>query len=347
MTPEQILWIGTRGQMEETLVPQAGVALRTIPGGPLAGVPWRQKIANSGRLALGLAQAGQLLAMFRPDILFMTGGYVNVPVALAARLRRIPALIFLPDVEPGAAIKRLGRLAAKVACSVEASQAYFPPGKTVVTGYPVREELRQALTLSRAEARAAFDLRMDEPVVFVFGGSRGAWSINQALMAVLPEALRETQVIHVSGTLTWPQVDANRQQLPGELRARYRAFPYLQAEMGAAFRAADLVVARAGASMLGEGPAFGLPAILVPYPHAWRYQKVNADYLVERGAALRLNDEQMSAQFWPMLQSLLRQPERLAALGSAARALDQPAAAANLARLMLEMASRQTGVKLA
>jgi UDP-N-acetylglucosamine--N-acetylmuramyl-(pentapeptide) pyrophosphoryl-undecaprenol N-acetylglucosamine transferase len=121
------------------------------------------------------------------------------------------------------------------------------------------------------------------PVLLVFGGSKGARSINRALLEALPGLLPEMQVLHISGNLDWPEVEAARSALStGEAAAwaeRYHAFPYLHDEMGAALAAADLVVARAGASTLGEFPALGLPAILVPYPHAWRYQKVNADYL--------------------------------------------------------------------
>lgn len=345
LTAEDILWVGTRGQMEETLVPAAGLSLRTIDGGPVAGVAWGQKLTNTLRLASGLVQAVRLIGAFKPQVLLMTGGYVNVPTALAARWQRVPIVIFLPDVEPGAAIKRLSRLAVRVGCSVAASQAYFRPNQAVVTGYPVRPEVRQAVNLNPAAARAVFSLSSDKPVTLVFGGSRGAKSINQALMAILPELLQVTQVIHISGTLTWPEVEAYARQLSPEQQSRYRAFPYLHTEMGAAFRAADLVVARAGASMLGEGPAFGLPAVLVPYPYAWRYQKVNADYLAAQGAAVRLDDALLPTELWSTVQGLLQRPDRLAAMAQAARALDRPNAAADLARLIGDVAGQSRGLQ--
>ena len=112
-------------------------------------------------------------------------------------------------------------------------------------------------------------------------------------MGILPELLQTIQVIHISGTFTWPKVEANLANMPEELRPYYRAYPYLHEEMGAGFRAADLVLARAGASMLGEAPTFGLPSIMVPLTFAWRYQKVNADYLSDHGAAIQLTDEQL------------------------------------------------------
>lgn len=156
-------------------------------------------------------------------------------------------------------------------------------------------------------------------------------------MAVLPELLTEAQIIHVSGTLTWPEVEANAATLPTGLRDYYRPYPYLHDEMGAAFRAADLVLARAGASMLGECPAFGLPAILVPLTFAWRYQKVNADYLTDHGAAVQLTDETLAEELLPTVRNLLFDREKLAQMATAAAALDKPTATADLAQVILSV----------
>jgi UDP-N-acetylglucosamine--N-acetylmuramyl-(pentapeptide) pyrophosphoryl-undecaprenol N-acetylglucosamine transferase len=157
-------------------------------------------------------------------------------------------------------------------------------------------------------------------------------------MAILPELLNRYQVIHISGTLTWPEVKSNLDTLTPGQRDWYRAYPYLHQRMGAAFRGADLVVARAGASMLGEAPAFGLPSILVPLTFAWRYQKVNADYLTERGAAVQLTDDSLAQRLLPMVTGLLNDEKQLAAMGTAAKALDKPQATANLAEFVVGLA---------
>lgn len=321
--------------MEEELVPRAGLRLETISGGPVVGVGLRRAAVNLGRLAWSLSRINRLYRAFRPDVLFITGGYVTAPVALVAWLRRVPACVYLPDIEPGSAVKALSRLSRQIACTAAESQAFLPAGKVVVTGYPVRPEIRSALHMNQTEALARFNLRPGRPTLLVFGGSRGARSLNRALLAVLETVLAEAQVIHVSGRLDWPEVEALAGQLPAELQAYYRPYAYLHEEMGAAYRAADLVVARAGASLLGECPAFGLPAVLVPYPHAWRYQKVNADYLVGRGAAVRLDDERLGEELLPTVQGLWRDAARLAAMKTAARALDRPAATRHLAQWIL------------
>jgi len=340
---EQILWVGTQGEMEENLVPRAGLKLQTIQGGAVVGVPLGTRVKNLAKLTWSVGTAHNLIRQFKPDVMFMTGGYMAAPVALAARLHGVPIVIFLPDVEPGSAIKAVMPLAHKVACTTELSQEFVPADKLVVTGYPLRPEIRAAAQMSQADALAQFELADGRSTLLVFGGSRGSWNINKALMDSLPDLLTHIQVIHVSGTLTWPQVEENASTLPADLRQWYRPYPYLHEEMGAAFRAADLAVARAGASMLGESPAFGLPTILVPLAFAWRYQKVNADYLTERGAAVQSTDERLPAELGNLVLGLLQDPPRLQQMRQAARALAVPEAAAKLAQVIQQAANHQQG----
>jgi UDP-N-acetylglucosamine--N-acetylmuramyl-(pentapeptide) pyrophosphoryl-undecaprenol N-acetylglucosamine transferase len=177
------------------------------------------------------------------------------------------------------------------------------------------------------------------------GGSRGARSINQALASILEDVLSIAQVVHVSGTLDWPVVEAQRDALPAALRARYRAYPYLHERIGAALAAADLTVCRAGASTLGELPFFGLPAVLVPYPHAWRYQRVNAEWLSQRGGAIWVSDEDLEEKLWPTLRELLEDRERLARMAENMREFARPDAAKRLANELLSLAGPSSGGK--
>ncbi len=337
---ENILWVGTRGEMEQTLVPRAGIRLETITGGAIAGVPLHHKLINGSKLLLSIGKALRLVRRFGPDVMFMTGGYMSFPFTLACRLLSVPIAIYLPDVEPGQSIRFALPYAQKVGATTEGSAQYVPADKLVVTGYPVRPELRAKADLSLEEALAAFDLRPDRPTLMVFGGSRGAQVINRALIKILPELLQSMQIIHISGTFTWDEVAVNAKKLPQALRKFYRPYPYLHEEMGHAFRAADLVVARAGASMLGEMPAFSLPSILVPLTWAWRYQKVNADYLCERGTAVQLTDETLNEQLLPTIQSLMADRDKLAQMSQAAHALDIANGAENLAALIEDVAKK-------
>ena len=177
------------------------------------------------------------------------------------------------------------------------------------------QDTRRGLDLkwSLEDARQALGLAADLPVLLVFGGSQGSRSINRALLGALPDLLSEMQVIHISGWLDWAEVEFARSALAARsaqdaaLLDRYRAFPYLHDEMGAAFTVADLALSRAGASTLGEFPLCGLPAILVPYPHAWRYQRVDADYLAENGAALVIEDVELPERILPVVRGPMRE----------------------------------------
>lgn len=335
---EQVLWVGTQGEMEEQLIPAAGIRLETIKGGAVVGVSPRESIPNAARLTWSVGTGTTLIRQFRPDVMFMTGGYMAPPIATAAWMQRVPIGIYLPDVEPGASIKFTLPMARRIAATTDGSAAFVPSEKLEVTGYPVRPQIRAATQISKEQALAQFDLKPGRQTLFVFGGSRGAQNINRALMAILPDLLGSYQVIHISGTLTWPEVEENLDNLTAKQSSWYRPYPYLHQRMGAAFRAADLVVARAGASMLGEAPAFGLPSVLVPLTFAWRYQKVNADYLTERGAAVQLTDETLAEELLPTVTGLLGDTIRLANMGKAAKALDKPQATAHLADFIVGLA---------
>ena len=342
---EHLLWVGVAGEMEERLIPREGIRLERIVGGAIAGVSRWEQLKNGLKLLRSVWLSSKIMGRFRPDVVLLTGGYMALPVAAAARLRRIPAVMYLPDLEPGSALSIISRYVQRIAATFQASERYFRPAdqsKVVETGYPIRPALLEATKKSKEEALAHFGLCAEKPVLLVFGGSRGAWSINQALMEMLPTLLQENQIIHISGTLTWDKVEAHAKTLPQELRNHYRPFAYLHDEMGLAFRAADLVVARGGASMLGESPLFGLPSILVPYPYAWRYQKVNADYLVERGAAIRLDDEKLGSELQPLLVNLLADPEKRAQMQASAEQLHRPGAATRLAELILATAKKDS-----
>ena len=331
----EITYVGGEGGVEERLVTRAGLRFVGVPAGGVHGLaPWRAS-SNLVKLIRGWGGAFRLGHRERPAALFATGGYASVPVALAAWALRVPILVYLPDVEPGLAIRFIACLATRVAVTVEDSRAYFPARKVIVTGYPVRAEFHG---LDRAEARTSLGLVADEPVLLVMGGSRGARPINQALSGVLEQVLGLAQVVLMSGQLDWPWVAERREALPETLKARYHAFPYLHEEMGAALAAADLAVCRAGAMTLGELPFFGLPAVLVPYSHAWRYQRVNADWLVERGAAVRLDDGRLAEELLPTVRRLLSDRAALVEMSERMRTLARPEAAARLAGELLALA---------
>ena len=325
------LWVGSEGGMEETLVKRRGVAYKSIPSAGLHGVGLSTLPRNLTKLTRGVFAARKILNEFKPDVLFFTGGYVAVPMAVAGR--SFPSLLFVPDIEPGMALKSLAGFSNAITVTTELSQRFFNK-KVIETGYPLRPDLA---LWDRETANRHLGISGKLPVLLVFGGSKGARSINLAILNDLRILLDKFEVIHLTGEPDWNYVRHHREQLSMDLAARYHAMPYLH-EMGAALAAADLAVSRAGASTLGEFPLFGLPAVLVPYPHAWRYQKVNAEYLTNRGAAVKLEDSLLKEELLNTLVVLIENPNKLQAMRAAMFELSHPRAAEKIARLLTELA---------
>lgn len=325
-----LLWVGGEGGMEEDLVSRAGYQLRTLPAAGLHGVGLLQLPGNLWQLARGYFGARRLLAEFEPDVLFFTGGFVAAPVALAGS--RVPTLAFVPDIQPGFTLRLIARFADRIAVVVEEARQFFSrPERVQVTGYPLRSDLTR---WKRVDAIQHFGLEKDLPTLLVFGGSKGARSMNLAIVADLSKLLAELQIIHVTGIGNWESVETAKKSLPANLASRYHAFPYLHGDMGAALVAAGLVVCRAGASTLGELPQFGLPAILVPIPFREHLQHMNAAYLHEQGAAEVLPDEKMDELLATSILDLIHDHARLSKMSIAMAALAKPDAAARIADLL-------------
>lgn len=349
------LWIGSPNGIEKELVGRTQIAFRGVPSGPLVGTGLLRRLWSIAQIGVGTVVACGIVLRYRPQALLMTGGWPVLPATLACLLLGIPVMIYLPDLEPGAAIRAIGRYARLIAVNSPDSMQYFRPGQAVACGYPLRPELLAAAGYDvlgqplsrhpdlRQQALSHFNLETGRPTLLVYGGSKGARSINQAVADVLPAVLRQAQVIHITGGTDWEWVSA--QPLDADLTRYYHPFPFLHtAEMALALSAADLAVTRSGASVLGEFPLFGLPAILVPLVVAsaksWHYQQGNAGFLVERGAARRIDDQQLATELLPMLEALLANPAARQTMADAMRSLARPDAAARIADLLIEM-SRQ------
>jgi undecaprenyldiphospho-muramoylpentapeptide beta-N-acetylglucosaminyltransferase len=326
--------VGNTGGMEAELVQREGIPFIGITAGGLHGVSLVNMVRNGWRLLQGAFEVLKYMRSERPAAILTTGGYVSVPVAVVARWLGVPMLVFLPDIEPAQSVKAAGRLATCVATSVEDSKAYFPRSWVETTGYPLGNRITR---WTREAARDRFGFNSDDRILLVFGGSSGARSINRALLPHIPEITKCAHVIHVSGNLDWEEVDSEREKLPEEIQLRYQAYPYLHEDMGAALAAADLIISRAGAGVLGEFTYFGTPAVLVPYPYAWRYQRVNAEWLAKRGAAIMVRDEELPDKIVSVVKDLFNDEERLRRMSSASQKLAHPDAAHRLATLLFSL----------
>lgn len=337
----ELLWVGTAEGMEARLIPPRGYDFLAVDAGGVYGMGVWQGLRGLWRSIRGALQAKRAMARRRPHVVFTTGGFVAIPAALVAAWSGVPILVYLPDVEPGLAVRLVARLAAHVAVTIPDAQSAFRGRPVTVTGYPVRRSLVAAARDREAARRrglARWGFVEGIPVVLVFGGSRGARRLNQAVARHLEALTREAQVLHLTGPADLEAMQQRRAALPSALQARYQPVAYLEEGMGEAMAMADLAVCRAGASTLGELPLFGLPAVLVPYPYVRRHQERNAAYLVRSGGAVMIPDEEIEGRLGDVVRDLLGNTDRLREMGRRMEALARPDAAEHLADLVRRIA---------
>jgi UDP-N-acetylglucosamine--N-acetylmuramyl-(pentapeptide) pyrophosphoryl-undecaprenol N-acetylglucosamine transferase len=290
-------------------------------------------VLDPARLALSAPQAWWLLGRLRPQAIFTSGGYLALPLVLAARARGIPTLIWEGNVIAGRATRTIGRLATRVGVSFPPTLGQFP-GNAFVSGTPIRS----FHGIDRQAARAGFGVEQDERLMLVFGGSQAVARMTAALLDALPELLAGWRVLHLAGEAGMPAAEATASGLPDGLRERYRPEPFLTDRMAEALVAADLVVGRAGSSTCAEVAAVGVASVLVPYPYAGAHQQANAAWLAENGAAINIPDAELTAERLLAEARRLRADDVREPMAAAARRLGRPDAARDLAEELLAMA---------
>ncbi|MFM7230738.1 MAG: undecaprenyldiphospho-muramoylpentapeptide beta-N-acetylglucosaminyltransferase [bacterium] len=336
----EVLFIGGRRGIEATAVPEAGFRLRTLL---TAGFPrrrwWRWPWAALVNVA-GLLQAFLILLSERPRVVLGTGGYVSGPVSFAARALGIPLLLQEQNSIPGLTNRLLSRIANEVHLSFLEARSHFPRRDHLkVTGNPVRSFI---LSGDREPALRDFKLSLGRPTLFVFGGSLGAKRITVAAV----DALRrlkgrvDVQCILQTGREEFEAVrdTVAAEQLPATV------LPFVK-KMHLAYAAADLVVCRAGAMTLAEIAVCGRPSILVPYPYAAHdHQRVNAQNLADRGAAVVIEDAELDGECLAReVAHLLADRTLLSRMSANARLFARPDAAARLARSLVSWAEGRRG----
>jgi UDP-N-acetylglucosamine--N-acetylmuramyl-(pentapeptide) pyrophosphoryl-undecaprenol N-acetylglucosamine transferase len=324
---------GVRG-LERRLVvadgslPYHELVVRSLRSGGVNG----HLVLDPLRLAASFPQAWALLGRLRPLAVFTSGGYLGIPLVMAARARGIPSLVWEGNVVPGRATAAVGRMATRVAVS-------FPPtleafrGRGFVSGTPIRS----FAGVGRADARQSFGVAAEDRLLLVFGGSQAVARITAALEAGLRRLLTDWRVLHIAGDAGLAKAEAIRHEIPSHLAERYQPVGFLTDQMAAALVAADLVLGRAGSSTCAEVAAVGVPSILVPYPHASEHQRANAAFLAERGAAVLVPDDELDGDRLVTEARALRDDAARTRMAEAARALGRPEAADLIAQELLAM----------
>jgi UDP-N-acetylglucosamine--N-acetylmuramyl-(pentapeptide) pyrophosphoryl-undecaprenol N-acetylglucosamine transferase len=338
----ELSWLGGHRGLEAGIVRGAGFPIQLLALRSLRSVELSpHAVLDPLRLGASIPQAAAILARERPAAIFTTGGYVAIPVLMAAAALRIPVAMWEGNVIPGRSVRATARLADVLAVSFPGTCARLGRDGTsrscFVTGTPIRD----TRGIDRAAARERLDIPRDARVLLVFGGSQAVRRFNGAVAGALPRLVERAFVLHVTGDAGYAEALSGREALPADVRDRYRPYPFLRDEMLPALAAADLVVGRAGSSTLAEVAALGLPMVVVPYPHAAGHQRANARVLVEAGGARFVEDEAFDSEALLEAAEILHDPARHAEMAAASRALGRPAAAEAVARLVLVIADRR------
>lgn len=334
---DDICFVGAKRGMEAQLVPAAGYEVQLLPG---RGIVRRLALANLSallELCWAAVRGVAIVGRTRPRCVVMVGGYAGLACSLGAVLWRVPLIVVNVDATPGLA----NRLAARFAVRSAVAEPGSGLPRAEVTGAPVRAAVRAVdrTEAGRATARANLGLGVDRRVLAVVGGSLGAKRLNDAALelALAWSDRRDLLIYHVAGARNFDEVEAELgSRLEADDALGYRLVPF-EADLPSLFAAADLVVARAGAMTVAELSVIGAPAVLVPLPGApGDHQTRNARRLEVAGAAVVIADEDAtSAPFAALLEELLVDEQRTAAMGRAAHALGRPDADAAIARLVL------------
>jgi UDP-N-acetylglucosamine--N-acetylmuramyl-(pentapeptide) pyrophosphoryl-undecaprenol N-acetylglucosamine transferase len=335
-----VQWVGKAGAIEERVARGADIPFRAVPaaGWPRSRSPRRLWVALV--MALGYVKAAMLVRSFRPQVVIGVGGYVSLPLLLAAQHAGIPTVLHEQNKRLGMANRLLAAKCARLFLSYPDTLGAFPRDRAEVVGNPVRPGFISPPT--RAEARAKLGLDAGTPVVLVVGGSQGARSINEAMAGAVHMFDRdEAQFLWMTGKAG----EEAARDAAVRAKARVDVFPFIDDMVGAC-AAADLIVARAGASSAAEIAALGKPSILVPFPFATdNHQEQNARAFESAGAAEVLLDADCKAvRLSDAIRGLLEDDARREAMGAAAKSLAKPLAAENVVEgIMALLFGRETG----
>lgn len=288
-----IHYIGSYNGMEKELIEQFGIPYHGISTGKLRRYFSVQNFTDPFRVVKGLHEAKKLVKILKPDIIFSKGGFVSVPVVLAAKSCHVPAIIHESDMTPGLANKLSIPSASKVCCNFPETLEHLPEGKAVLTGSPIRQEL---LSGDRYRALEFLHFTDGKPVIMVVGGSLGAVAVNEAVRSILPELLKSYQVIHLCGK---GKLDSSLDGLKG-----YAQFEYIKEELRHLFALTDIVISRAGANAICELLALHKPNLLIPLSaNASRGDQIlNARSFERQGFSIVLEEEELTDEL--LLQSV-------------------------------------------
>lgn len=283
----KVSYIGSYNGIEKQLIEDLGIPYYGISSGKLRRYKSLKNLSDPFRVLAGYFQSRRLIKKLKPDIVFSKGGFVSVPVVLAAAHKHIPVIIHESDMTPGLANRIAMKSASKICCNFPETLKYLPENKAVLTGSPIRHEL---LLGNKFAGLKLCGFNTSKPIILVVGGSTGAVKVNNAVREILPELLKRFQVVHLCGK---GKTDNSLNNIPG-----YIQFEYISKEMRDLFAMSDLVISRAGANAICELLALRKPNLLIPLSaNASRGDQIlNANSFREHGYSSVMTEEEITPE---------------------------------------------------
>ncbi len=335
----EFFYLGPKDEFASIFLSQEGIKVKTIFTGKIRRYLSLQNFIDIFKIPIGIVQAFVYIFFLAPDLIFSKGGYGSLPVVLAGWLLRVPIFLHESDATPGLANKILSRFALEIFVSFPRTE-FFSPKKMILVGNPIRKEI---LECSQEKAKQFFNLKQDRPVILILGGSQGAQKINDIILIILPEILKQFELIHVCGEKNFKQVKAEANiVLPNELKKYYHIFPFLkQSALSCAYQAADIIVSRAGAGSIFEIAAVGKPSILIPLEtSAQNHQIKNAYQYAQSGAGIVMEEANFTAHFFlKRINYLISHPDELKTMEEKAKQFSRPRAARVIAEYIVSYLS--------
>ncbi|VAW29731.1 UDP-N-acetylglucosamine--N-acetylmuramyl-(pentapeptide) pyrophosphoryl-undecaprenol N-acetylglucosamine transferase [hydrothermal vent metagenome] len=338
-----ILFVGAKGRMEMEKVPQAGFP---IEGLWISGIQRSLTLKNlmfPFKLLNSLINAHRIVKMFQPNVVVGTGGYASGPLLKAAANAGYPTLILEQNSYPGITNRWLGKVVDVVCTAYAGMEKYFPPEKIIITGSPIRKNIREMNTPS-AEARKFFGLEENRKTLLIIGGSQGARRINEAVAQHVEQLLATgMQIVWQTGKLSLEM--AEKSLLNSKFRNRVMVKDFIY-EMDKAYAAADVVVSRAGAIAIAEIIQVGKPAVFIPLPSAAEdHQTRNAKALAAKEAALLLEEKNASRDFFDVVSGLMKDDEKKGIIKKNLRQFEHGDATEKIVEQVLKLIDKASNVK--
>lgn len=297
----EILYIGSKQGMENSIVPKIGICFEGISAGKFRRYhqnifldifnPFTifKNLADFFKIFIGIYESILKIKKFQPNTIFLKGGYVSLPVGIAAKILRVPFVLHESDSIPGISNRLLSKYAATVCVSFP--EEYFEgifSKKPIYTGNPIRKEIIEG---DKGRAQTKFSLKKELPIIMVMGGSQGANKINRLIDSALEDILYKYQLIHITGTRDYDWIDFRANKLAKELKENYKYFDFISSDLKDAYAVSDLVISRAGCNVLTELAATKKPCILIPIlSSAGNHQYENALIFSRKGAAYLMDE---------------------------------------------------------